>query len=624
MFSIKRLNIKHTHFLRRHLPLFGFTLVELMVSLAITSILMLGMAAFFSSTFKNMFIQGEKIASTQGQLLANTILSGKFLNMKGLKELGQNGDYAVIQNKPDHGDKPFTFIGTDGASPPHLVSKDFFIFNGRHGSTTSQAFVDIQNPGGVAKLKSNYYVAAPLENKIYVCSGTGKGECSELGLDTDLNQPMDITSDGVTDTIYVTDAGNGRILKIDNVGSPTVSTLISSLNYPTGIVFYAHAGKNYLFVSETYNHVVKRIKLSDQTSEVVVGNGDDSSCDPSDGHDHTALYCKLNDPTGLVIGNDGTGDALYIADTGNGRVLKVTDPVTDLSNVDLPLSLSGSGQIAHIDFTLPAGTNITSVAQGSGGSDLHPSKLSFLGAVITASLKGQTTASNIIHQTCPAPPAACTDYFWGFRVDNENNIFQSGDTLIIDADPSYVVTGVTEDGANWKVSVTPLNKTIDPPVPSDIPITNNFSGNHHFFLNLSNVTFSVAGGFEPILIQAYDPAGALVNSLTDKKILRIGNGELGTGEDTISVVSSNLAYPTGLGWQLSFGGGGLLQVSETPVYSTKFPSFDYTSDFEIQNLSFLKLNANKLLELSFEAKIGEDISHNPIWETTTLDANLTP
>src|SRR5512136_1238485 len=51
----------------------GFTLVELIVSVAITGILMLGISAFFSSTFQNLFKTQTQTTNTEKQYVVNEI-----------------------------------------------------------------------------------------------------------------------------------------------------------------------------------------------------------------------------------------------------------------------------------------------------------------------------------------------------------------------------------------------------------------------------------------------------------------------------------------------------------------------------------------------------------------------
>ena len=271
----------------------GFTLVELMVSVGITALLMMGLATFFSSTFGNMFATREQAVVVQSEFAVNTILNGKFAKTAGLQGLGTApSDYAVLRNSMDTDDLPFTFIGKkeiDGTN--RIVFKDFFVFNGKEGTLNSQSASDIKNPAGLTLLNGKVYIASPTENDIYICTNpAGPNGCSPLDL-TGLNQPTDITNDG--NVLYVTDAGNDRVLKIMNPEGPgrSVEEVIlpnAGFDHPTGLAHYASNGNSYLFVADTYNHVVKKITLPNGPAEVMVGGGNDTGCDPSDGRDHTA------------------------------------------------------------------------------------------------------------------------------------------------------------------------------------------------------------------------------------------------------------------------------------------------------------------------------------------------
>lgn len=601
----------------------GFTLVELIVSVGITAVLMVGISTFFSSTFQNMFTARGKVANAQEQSVVNTILSEKFVDAEKLQKIDINGFYAVIRNDMDTGDLPFTYIGRDGQiTPPfeeegHVVFKDFFVFNGKDRDYASFA-TGIKNPAGIYYGIANHlYVTAPLENKIYDCTAVSPlincQPTSSLNV-TGLNQPMDMDYD-MANTLYVADAGNDRIIAID-LNTLTVTPIASDLNYPTGIAYYSSikSGKKYLFVADTYNHLIKRIDLSDNSIETVVGAGDDEDCNTTPTEEHTALFCKLHFPTDVMIQNN----ELYIADTGNDRILKVTDPAPDLSNYELPLSLDESTEVDHVDFELPAGSTIGSVTEGDPNT-FHKVKYDSTNPVITASLTGQTTGNYMV---CPGDPMTCTNYFRGFYVNNENNIFRDGDSLDILGSP-YSVDGepVFESGKGWKVVMHETGTIIDPLVGSDVRITTEFSGNSSFFLNLTNVTFLET--FNKIQVKAYDDAAEnkQVNSALDSVTIRIGDGVLGTPEDTISVVlDSGLDFPTGLGWDIDG-----LETPDPPQFSPEyFDNFDYTSDFLTQNFGFDTSNGDNILELKFDAQLGEDAEGKPLWTPYTLNADVTP
>ena len=59
----------------------GFTLAELIVSVTITGILMLGLSTFFSSAFHNLFRVQTQTANTERQFAVNEIIRDKFSSL---------------------------------------------------------------------------------------------------------------------------------------------------------------------------------------------------------------------------------------------------------------------------------------------------------------------------------------------------------------------------------------------------------------------------------------------------------------------------------------------------------------------------------------------------------------
>ena len=77
----------------------GFTLVELLVSVGISAVLMVGMAAFFSSTFRNMFESRGRVSNNQEQFVVSSILHQKLSGIEGMQVLDSGNEYVVLQNK---------------------------------------------------------------------------------------------------------------------------------------------------------------------------------------------------------------------------------------------------------------------------------------------------------------------------------------------------------------------------------------------------------------------------------------------------------------------------------------------------------------------------------------------
>lgn len=629
----------------------GFTLVELIVSVGITAVLMVGMATFFSSTFRNMFAAREKVTNSQGQFVVNTILGGKFVNADRLQFGDPFNEYAVIRNDMATGDLPFTYIGKGRIGrEDHIVFKDFFVFNGRENNWKS-ATAPLDNPAGVTVIPPSAYVAVPLEDKIYKCDEM-LSQCPAIevldmsDLDEPLDHPMDITSDGL-DTIYITDAGNNRIVKVTNLvaRTPTAEVLVTdtTFNYPTGIDFYSYGGPDYLFVADTYNHLVKKITLPGGHAEVVVGAGDDTDCDPDlDGRDHTAYFCKLNFPTGVMATNLMGYETLYIADTGNGRVLHVWDPywdpippqrgTPDLSNLELKTTLPGpvASQVGHIDFVFPDSIILDPVPilEAPGSNSLHPGLYENDVNIVRYSLTSSILSTNIetVEECVTAPdpldPDICTDhyYFRGFDTNFGENIFVGGDSIEIGSGNFYTVDSSEGDS----VLVVDNTDEVDYAPGTAVKVVSTFgAGDFSFYLNLFSSVFDP--GFNLITAEVYDPSGTLLNNPNDPlnfQTIRIGDGEIGTPEDLIEVVDDSPSFPTGIG-----STDGIMNFSSDPQYSLDFPNYDYISDFEVLDdlscdFSFSELNTGAVLEMEFCARLGENAEGNPILEENTLNANI--
>ncbi len=127
--------------------------------------------------------------------------------------------------------------------------------------------------------------------------------------------------------IYVADAGNNRIRKIDvsgnistyaGTGTPGFSgdgsgASSAELNSPTGIFIDS---TNMMYIADQGNQRVRKIDMSTGTITTVAGNGTMGYA----GDNGSATSAELNNPTGVCMfaGN------IYIADRDNNRIRRVT------------------------------------------------------------------------------------------------------------------------------------------------------------------------------------------------------------------------------------------------------------------------------------------------------------
>jgi prepilin-type N-terminal cleavage/methylation domain-containing protein len=180
----------------------GFTLVELIVSMAIAGVLMVGLSTFFASTFHNLFLAQNENSNTERQYAVNQILADKMSTVKTLIPLIPPDSTSVLTfNQNTKNQLPFSFItkvsvdqdGPTGPGPAknYLGFKDMLPFNKiiYDGSST------IYGDSGAGKLKTaggsevrdigvenfagfdkaadgTYYVAVPNEDSILKCDVT--------------------------------------------------------------------------------------------------------------------------------------------------------------------------------------------------------------------------------------------------------------------------------------------------------------------------------------------------------------------------------------------------------------------------------------------------------------------
>ncbi|MBU0577479.1 prepilin-type N-terminal cleavage/methylation domain-containing protein [Patescibacteria group bacterium] len=613
----------------------GFTLVELIVSLAITGILLVGLSIFFTSTFHNMFTAQERTSGTQSQFALNEILRDKLTSLEEILYIAANE--IVFRSDTTDGQMPFTYVGQDG---DNIVFKDFFVFNGLFGSTSGDEFDPIENPGGIVYLNDEmidyYYITAPLENKIYRCpSPPAMGGCWEPSPAIEgLNRPTDITADDMdfnTANLYVTNSGDNTVIRISNLeNTNTVTTLVDEgLNFPTGLAYYDNGTQKYLFIADTYNNEIKWIPtnllLNDYPTNAItaVGNGEDTSCD------NTAKYCQLNFPTGLHA-ND-SDHILYISDTGSNRILKMSDPDPALDDYEIAFNLGIASQISEINFVFPDDVTLSNVSE-SNPNTLHTGKYTENGSTLTYELN-VPIEDDVIHPTlvCAGSPPVCINrnYFIGFEVIAENQIFEANDSIQLGSE-SYTVDGISDIGGGiYQITVIPADTVINYAQGTIVTITNNFlAGDYEFYFDLTSSTF--ASDFNNIETEVSDDTPVVIKTV--EQMLRVGDDILGTSEDSIEVLyDTDLNFPTGL----SISGSDLMTAdsldgqiledgafdSSLTPYAIPTSNFDYTSDFTLNSpLSFTTYNGGSILELEIHAvnDLGDADPLNDITETYTL------
>ncbi len=157
--------------------------------------------------------------------------------------------------------------------------------------------------------EGNLYIADKNNSRIRKVDTSGQISTVAEGLD----DPTSVTVDG-SGNLYILEFFNSRIRKVDTSGAISTVALDVSLAktpYVSGMVV---DGSENLYITDTGNRRILKAHLSSGAVTVVAGGEAD------DGGQATLL--SLCDPQGLFQDTFGN---LYIADTGNHRILKV-DP----------------------------------------------------------------------------------------------------------------------------------------------------------------------------------------------------------------------------------------------------------------------------------------------------------
>lgn len=155
-------------------------------------------------------------------------------------------------------------------------------------------------------------------------AGSTAGVTNGIGTNAKFNSPFGICTDFTN--LYIADGSSNQIRKINlsTVEVTNFATMTNGLCYGIGIDY-----SGYLYVSD--GDIKKIDVLNSATVSILAG----STSGYLDGSGTTA---KFNKPAGLCV----AGSNLYVADSDNGKIRKITLPTTSLgvSQNELPTTTS--------------------------------------------------------------------------------------------------------------------------------------------------------------------------------------------------------------------------------------------------------------------------------------------
>jgi len=654
---------------------FGFTLVELIVSMTIAGILMLGLSTFFASTFHNIFQAQTDSANSQRQYAVNQIVQDKLMTIDSVIDFDPS--YILTFNKNTKNQMPFSYIGTTTInSEKRLAFKDIFVFNkiildgsdyifgdsgnGQLKNLTTGNPIPItgnqKNFAGFDKAPDGtYYVVVPDQDAIFKCSPN----CISMDIEV-LNMPMDIefgqvkNQEGVdTDYLFIADSGNNRILKWD-IGEKdferdengNIKPLATSLAFPTGLAYYEKGLTKSLFFSDTFNNKVRKINLSSaQVIQTVVGDGDSDACD------NTAKFCKLNMPTGLYA--DTTENALYIADSGNNRILKMGDPGKP-TELNLEFELKNQYALDRFNFDSEwSGDFDDENSKGLAGNQWqfdknnHELKSGFYLTVYSDKDCISTNQSIFVDQNPNDLGLAADDF-----ISINNTVYKidtiGGETTCNSGD----LGGVPPPPAikKWEIKV---NENINSVSSGNVVYLSNPRTPDKIKIAFDDVNWGSSSGFVTTKIDTYDKgAGGETNYVAS----RVGDGILGSPEDIIQVIAGNedqnsyvikqdgsgfkntisnktIQFPTGVSnayFASYFSEAGQItkfwdatQIDLNPVFidfsaPDAKPKFDYIADFPLDSLEFKQYNSDTILEMTIKTTADTNGNSQTYTHATSL------
>ncbi len=220
---------------------------------------------------------------------------------------------------------------------------------GYTGDGEAAIVAEIHNPAGLTADNDGNILFADLSNNVIrkisaagvITTIAGNGTAGfggdggpAVGPTSELLHPTSVVIDASGNNIYVADAGNNRIRRIDLTG--VIHTIAGTggaafggdgglavnaqLNNPTGLFTKIVDGKPVFYIADANNEVIRYIDTAGIIG-TIAGSGSSGHC----GDGQAATTAQLNTPSDVF--GDAAGN-LYIADRGNSCIRKInTDSI---------------------------------------------------------------------------------------------------------------------------------------------------------------------------------------------------------------------------------------------------------------------------------------------------------
>jgi uncharacterized protein (TIGR03437 family) len=196
------------------------------------------------------------------------------------------------------------------------------------------------------------HAQGPLQYYIQTVAGTGgsagfSGD-GGLGITAQLNNPTGVAVDGAG-TIYIADQVNNAIREVSKAnglistqaGTPPTSgysgdgalAINAYLNEPLGVVVDANGN---FYIADSLSNVIRKVTSADEISTFA---GDNALGANFSGDGGPAVNATFDVPSAVALDSAGN---LYIADTSNNRIRKVT------ASTNVVTTIAGNGQLGYL------------------------------------------------------------------------------------------------------------------------------------------------------------------------------------------------------------------------------------------------------------------------------------
>ncbi|MFY8097051.1 MAG: putative Ig domain-containing protein [Flavobacterium sp.] len=430
-------------------------------------------------------------------------------------------------------------------------------------------------PYGVAVDKYGIvYVADYFNNRIRKITTTGtvstiaggiEGYANGNGTNAKFKNPIRVVVDSAQN-LYVTDSGNHKIRKIDNMGTVTTiagstqgyangNSTLAQFSTPTGVNIDS-AGN--IYVADYENHKIRKISSSGNVTTLTGGD---------QGYEDGILTnAKFSYPYDIAFDNNGNA---YVPDKDNAVIRKITLTGYSISpTLPAGLALNSDGSISGTPTSLNPTTNYTITAINNIGSSSY-----------TISITIQNNTNNV-----DLPTASAQTLCQGSKVSNlsatgTNLKWYSTSTGGNALNLNTVLTSTTYYVSQTISGVESARVAVDVSITPNVGSIGSISGTANLASNITSATYSVApvtGASSyvwelPSGMILVSQTGASINvnlsSSFNNGIIRVKaiNACSETSTKSLKIQRSGI-IPTG-GFTLTISGSAILCPSNSQTYT---------------------------------------------------------